>query len=203
MTSSSRPSPRALSGGLSVGSLHAGYAPPPGVYDEMITGDGCLRPHWQQFIAGLERMTDGELERRWRLAGRLLHENGLTYTADLDADRSERPWDLDFIPVVIGAAEWQFLETALIQRARLLELILADLYGPQRLLRDGLLPSAVVLGNPHFLRPCHGVPPRDGRYLHAYAADLGRGPDGRWWVLADRPQAPAGVGLATAHRVLL
>ncbi len=203
MTLPSRPSPRALSGGLSVGSLHAGYVPPPGVYDEMVAADGCLRPHWQQFIAGLESMTDGELERRWRLAGRLLHENGLTYTADLDADRSERPWDLDFVPVVIGEAEWRFLEEALIQRARLLELVLADLYGPQQLLRDGLLPSAVVLGNPHFLRPCHGVPPRDGRYLHAYAADLGRGPDGRWWVLADRTQAPAGVGFALENRVIL
>lgn len=203
MTLASRPSPRALSGGLSVGSLHAGYVPPPGVYDEMIAADGRLRPHWRQFITGLERMTDGELERRWRLAGRLLHENGLTYTADLDADRSERPWDLDFVPVVIGAEEWRFLETALIQRVRLLELIIADLYGPQRLLRDGLLPSAVVLGNPHFLRPCHGMPPRDGRYLHAYAADLGRGPDGRWWVLADRTQAPSGVGFALENRVIL
>lgn len=203
MTSPSRPSPRALSDGLSVGSLHAGYAPLPGVYDEMVAADGCLRPHWRQFIDGLESMTDGELERRWRLAGRLLHENGLTYTADLDADRSERPWDLDFVPVVIGASEWRVLEEGLIQRARLLDTILADLYGPQRLLRDGLLPSAVILGNPHFLRPCHGVRPRDGRYLHAYAADLGRGPDGRWWVLADRTQAPAGVGFALENRVIL
>lgn len=193
----------ASSTGLSAGNLHKGYAPLAGVYDEMVAADGCLRPHWRQFIDGLGSMTDAELARRWRLAERLLHENGLTYTADVDPGRNERPWNLDFMPVVIGASEWRALEDGLIQRARLLDAMLADLYGAQLLLRDGQLPAAVVLGNPHFLRPCHGVRPRDGRYLHVYAADLGRGPDGRWWVLADRTQAPSGVGFALENRVVL
>ena len=183
--------------------LHELYRPLPGIHDEMIAADGSIRPHWARFLDGLEDMSDGELGRRWRLAERLLHENGLTYTADASADRSDRPWDLDFVPVLIGADEWRMLEQGLIQRARLLNAILADLYGPQTLLRDGQLPAAVVLGNPQFLHPCHGFRQRGGLYLHVYAADLGRGPDGLWWVLADRTQAPSGVGFALENRVIL
>ncbi|MGE5442560.1 MAG: circularly permuted type 2 ATP-grasp protein [Bacteroidota bacterium] len=182
--------------------LHERYRPPPGTYDEMIAADGSIRPHWARFLDGLEGMSEGELARRWRLAERLLHENGLTYTADATT-HADRPWDLDFVPVLIGADEWRMLEQGLIQRARLLNAILADLYGPQTLLRDGHLPAAVVLGNPQFLRPCHGFRPRDGLYLHVYAADLGRGPDGLWWVLADRTQAPSGVGFALENRIIL
>jgi uncharacterized circularly permuted ATP-grasp superfamily protein/uncharacterized alpha-E superfamily protein len=180
--------------------LHDLYVPLPGVYDEMVAQDGCLRPHWRRFIDGLEAMPESELGKRWRLAERLLHENGLTYTADA---RSDRPWELDFVPVVIDATEWRALERGLIQRARLLNAILADVYGPQRLLKEGHLPAAAVFANPHFLRACHGVRPRDGIFLHVYAADLGRGPDGRWWVLADRTQAPSGVGFALENRVVL
>ena len=169
----------------------------------MLASDGSIRPHWARFLDGLTDMSDGELARRWRLAERLLHENGLTYRGDARTAHSDRPWDLDFVPVLIDADEWRALEVGLIQRARLLNAILADLYGPQTLLHDGQLPAAVVLGNPQFLRPCHGFQPRGGLYLHVYAADLGRGPDGCWWVLADRTQAPSGVGFALENRIIL
>lgn len=203
MTPRDHPSQGSSASSRSLGRLLEDYAPLPGIYDEMMGSDGQLRPQWRQFIDGLQSLTEVELARRWRLAARLLHENGLTYTAQLDAQRDERPWNLDFVPVVIGDSEWRTLEEGLIQRARLLNAILADVYGEQHLLRDGCLPAAVVLGNPHFLRPCHGVRPRGGRFLHIYAADLGRGPDGRWWVLADRTQAPSGVGFALENRVVL
>lgn len=179
------------------------YEPLPGVHDEMMGADGHVRPHWQGFLRALMNMGEADRAKRWRLAERLLHENGLTYTADLASGSSERPWSLDFVPLVIDHAEWRVLEEGVIQRARLLNAILADLYGPQRLLRDGHLPPAMVLGNPHFLRACHGVRPRDGLFLQVYAADLGRAPDGRWWVLADRTQAPSGVGFALENRVVL
>ncbi|MBK8174695.1 MAG: circularly permuted type 2 ATP-grasp protein [Rhodospirillales bacterium] len=192
---------------LRAGRLHDTYTPLPGVYDEMVSADGCLRPHWRQFIDGLESMSESELGKRWRLAERLLHENGLTYTADVGSGGSGgyagRPWNLDFVPLVIDASEWRALEAGIIQRAQVLNAILADLYGPQTLLRDGLLPPAVVLGNPQFLRPCHGIRPRNDVYLHIYAVDLGRAPNGRWWVLADRTQAPSGVGFALENRVVL
>jgi uncharacterized circularly permuted ATP-grasp superfamily protein/uncharacterized alpha-E superfamily protein len=184
-------------------SLLRSYRPLPGVYDEMMTGNGVVRPHWATFIAGLEAMPKRELEDRWRGAARLLHEHGLTYAADAVSDAHRRPWQLDFVPALLQAGEWRALESGLMQRARLINAVLADLYGPQRLLHDGHLPPALLFANPHFLRPCHGIPPRRGPFVQVYAADLGRGPDGRWWVLADRTQAPSGVGFALENRIVL
>jgi len=175
----------------------------PGIHDEMLAPDGRLRAHWRGFVAGLEKMSPEGLESRLRKADRLLRENGLTYSITTAAEGAERPWELDFVPMVLPAAEWNHLETGLIQRARLLNAILADLYGPRQLLRDNHLPAALIFANPHFLRPCHGIEPRDGIYLHLYAADLGRAPDGRWWVLADRTQAPLGTGYALENRIVL
>lgn len=180
-----------------------GYAPIPGCYDELRDHDGTVRPHWQPFVAGLAAMSLDEIDRRWRMAERLLHENGLAYTGHSESDAADRPWALDFVPVVIDQTEWRALERGLIQRARLLNAILADLYGPQRLLREGDLPSSLLFANPHFLRPAHGIRPKSGVFLHLYAADLGRGPDGRWRVLADRAQAPTGAGYALENRVVL
>lgn len=176
------------------------YQPLRGLYDEMIGDDRQVRPHWRQFIRTIDSLPSRELSRRWRQAERLLHENGLTYTLD---PGSERPWELDFVPLVLSGDEWREIEAGLVQRARLLNAILADLYGPQALLREGRIPAALVFGNPHFLRPCHDITPRDGTYLHFYAADLGRGADGRWRVLGDRTQAPSGVGYALENRIVL
>lgn len=181
----------------------AEYAPLPGAYDEMMTESGEIRPHWSRFLAGLEALPAGELARRWRSAERLLHENGLTYSADVAFDGTDRPWILDFAPLLISAAEWRHLTSGLLQRARLLNMILADAYGEQKLLRDGHLPAAAVLGNSHFLRPCHGILPRQRMFLHLYAADLVRGPDGRWRVVSDRTQAPSGSGFALENRIVL
>lgn len=179
------------------------YRALPGVFDEMMTAEGVVRPHWRTFIDGLEAMPEHELSDRWRGAARLLHEHGLTYAADTFVDSPSRPWQLDFVPALMQAGEWRALETGLIQRARLINAVLADLYGPQRLLRDGHLPPALLYANPHFLRPCHGIPPRRGPFMQVYAVDLGRGPDGRWWVLADRTQSPSGVGFALENRIVL
>ncbi len=183
------------------GGLLRSYRPQAGTHDEMIGADGHIRPHWRRFVEVLDGLPHRELLRRWRLAGRLLHENGLTYT--LDPAAGDRPWELDFVPMAIDAGEWRQIEQGLIQRARLLNAILADLYGAQTLLKSGALPAALAYGNPHFLRPCHGIKPRDGVFLHMYAADLGRGADGRWRVLADRTQAPSGLGYALENRIVL
>lgn len=188
---------------ITKGGLCAGYAPLDGVYDELMTPDLAVRPHWRALISALEAIPAGDLAKRWRLAERLRHENGLTYTIEPDADVTNRPWDLDFVPLVLDPSTWETLERGLMQRARLLNTILADLYGPQKLLRDGDLPAVLLFANPHYLRPCRHLPARDGVYLHNYAADLGRGPDGRWWVLADRTQSPSGLGYALENRIVL
>lgn len=188
---------------IATGDLCAGYAPLEGVYDELMTPELAVRPHWQALIAALGAIPASDLAKRWRLAERLRHENGLTYTIEPEADNANRPWDLDFVPLVLGPSDWQTLERGLVQRARLLNTILADLYGPQKLLSDGDLPAVLLFANPHYLRPCRHLPARDGVYLHNYAADLGRGPDGRWWVLADRTQSPSGLGYALENRIVL
>lgn len=181
--------------------LYAGYAAAPGVYDEMVTSEGALRPHWRDFVAGLATMDDRQRARGKAAAERMIHENGITY--DIHADGAARPWDLDLVPLLIPADDWRRLEAGLIQRANLLNAILADLYGPQRLLKENHLPAPLVFASPSFLRPAHGIAAPNGVYLHAYAADLGRAPDGRWWVLNDHTDAPSGSGYSLENRIVL
>src|ERR1700720_3041458 len=170
--------------------LSAGYPQTEGVYDEMSAAPGVLRPHWDQFINSLSALGGHELGWRWQTARQRIRGNGVTYNVYGDPQGMDRPWNLDPIPLMIRPSEWSQLEAGLIQRARLLNLILADLYGPQKLLRDGQIPPALVFANPGFWRPCHGVRVSGNTYLHLLAVDLARGPNGEWWVIADRTQAP-------------
>jgi len=173
------------------------------VYDEMLAGPGVLRPHWETFIRALDAMGAEELPRRWEHARRTIRENGVTYNVYGDPRGTNRPWELDTIPLLIPAEEWRALEEGLIQRARLLNFIVADLYGRQDLLSEGHLPPGLVFANPAFLRPCHGFPVPGSIYLHHLAVDLARSSDGQWWVLSDRTQAPSGTGYALENRVVL
>jgi uncharacterized circularly permuted ATP-grasp superfamily protein/uncharacterized alpha-E superfamily protein len=183
--------------------LTVGYRPPPGVYDEMSAAPGVLRPHWDALIGAMSALGAEELARRWKIARQRIRENGVTYNIYGDPQGMDRPWSLDSIPLLIPPAEWHALEAGLIQRARLLNHILADLYGTQQLLRGGHLPPALVFANPGFWRPCHGISPATGPYLHLLAVDLARSPDGQWWVLSDRTQAPSGAGYALENRIVL
>ena len=134
---------------------------------------------------------------------RILAEHGVSRFVTRNGRGSDEPWQLDLLPVVLGSEEWRELERGLIQRARLLNLILCDLYGIQRLVRNGFLPAPLLFANPGYLRPCQGIPVTERVYLQTYAADLGRSPDGRWWVLADRTQAPTGLGFALENRSVM
>jgi uncharacterized circularly permuted ATP-grasp superfamily protein/uncharacterized alpha-E superfamily protein len=171
-------------------------------YDELVTADGSVRPHWSPLVDSLSAIGHGGLLSRWQEGRRLLHDNGVTYNVYGDPAATDRPWPLDPVPLVINAREWNGIETALRQRATLLNHILADLYGPRRLLRDDLLPPELIFRHDGFLRPCTGVAVPRGIYLHTYAADIARAPDGRWWVLADRTQAPSGAGYALENRLV-
>ncbi|MPY91421.1 MAG: hypothetical protein GEU99_26370 [Luteitalea sp.] len=179
------------------------YQPIDGVFDEMLAGPGKLRAHCEAFVHSLESMGPHEFASRHDNARRAIRENGVTYNVYGDPQGIDRPWELDMVPLVVSADEWSRLEKGLIQRTRLLNLILLDLHGPQRLLRSGLLPPSLALANPAFLRPCHGIRvPRD-IYLHMHGVDLARSPDGQWAVLADRTQAPSGAGYALENRLVL
>src|ERR1700687_1483067 len=183
--------------------LSAGYPQTHGVYDEMSAAPGLLRPHWDVFINSLSALGTQELGRRWQTAKQRIRENGVTYNVYGDPLGMDRPWNLDAIPLMISPTEWQQIEAGLIQRARLLNLILADLYGPQKLLHGGQIPAALVFGNPGFWRSCHGINVRDNTYLHLLAVDLARGPDGEWWVISDRTQAPSGAGYSLENRIVM
>lgn len=179
------------------------YQPLDGVFDEMLAGPGTLRPHCEAFVRSLESMGPQELASRRDSARRAIRENGVTYNVYGDPQGIDRPWELDMVPLLVSADEWSRLEAGLIQRTRLLNSILLDLHGPQRLLRSGVLPPSLALANPAFLRPCHGIRvPRD-IYLHMHGVDLARTPDGQWAVLADRTQAPSGAGYALENRIVL
>jgi uncharacterized circularly permuted ATP-grasp superfamily protein/uncharacterized alpha-E superfamily protein len=183
--------------------LFEGYQPLEGTYDEMLAAPGVLRPHCEGFVRSLEALGRLEFASRGEGARRSLRENGVTYNIYGDPQGVDRPWELDMVPLLISPADWTRLEPALVQRTRLLNLILADLYGPQTLLGTGLLPPSLVFSNPAFLRACHGIRVPHGIHLHLHAVDLARSPDGQWWVLADRTQAPSGAGYALENRIVL
>lgn len=181
----------------------ARYQPLAGVYDELIGPDGEPRAHWKPVLAALADLGPRELDRRFGTADQYLRDSGVFYRVYDDASGAERTWPLSHVPLVIAPGEWRALTAGLIERAGLLELVLKDLFGEASLVRDGLLPAAAFAGSPDFLRPMVGVRPRGGAHLLYYAVDVGRGPDGRWWVLGDRAQAPSGAGYALENRLAM
>ena len=170
------------------------------VWDEMVTGTGRLRPHWQFLMSRLAPLEPAELRERRDEAGRLFRQNGVAYTIYGDPKGAERPWPLDLIPLLIPAEEWRVIEEGAAQRARLLNTLLADIYGAQRVIAEGVLPPSLLHANPGFLRPACGIVPARGIFLHLCAIDLARSPDGQWWVLNDRTQSPSGAGYALENR---
>jgi uncharacterized circularly permuted ATP-grasp superfamily protein/uncharacterized alpha-E superfamily protein len=178
------------------------YAPLPGVADEMVGTDGRVRAVWQRMLASLERMSPDDLANRFARADRYLRDAGVFYRAYGGKETgSERAWPLSHMPVLIDEEEWAALSRGLVQRANLLETIVSDIYGQNRLVAEGILPPALVASNAEFLRPLVGVKPAGGHFLHFCSFEVGRGPDGNWWVLSDRTEAPSGAGFALENRV--
>lgn len=172
-------------------------------YDEMLTAEGEVRSHWRQFFKHLDEAAPEEMHERLEFVDRRILENGVTYNIYADPRGADRPWALDPLPLIIPPNEWAELAAAVAQRAALLNAILADLYGEQNLLSEGMLPPALVYGQQAYLWPCQGVKPPGGIWLHNYAVDLARSPNGRWWVIADRTQAPSGTGYALENRLIV
>lgn len=179
----------------------SGYEPLSGIPDEFVGADGSPRPHWLRYLNALGRLGAQEMEQRFNAADRRIRDMGISYR--VYGETHERTWPLSRLPLLIPDEEWREISAGIVQRAELLDRVLADLYGEGRLVSEGALPAAAVAGSPEFLRPLQGVVPRDGHWLHVYAADIGRGPDGRWWVLGDRAQAPSGLGYALENRLVV
>ena len=182
-------------------SLRGLSSSPASAYDELVTGQKSIRYHWQGILSVI-RALPGGLGERVESARRQLEESGAT--VNLLDDRGAPRWTFDPLPFVVTPDEWSEIESGVIQRARLLDAVLADLYGPQTLLQDQLLPPMLVHANRHFQRPCRvtdgKAPPR---YLAHYAVDLVRLSDGRWHVLADHTEVPSGIGYAIEMRRVL
>src|SRR5580704_5521374 len=181
----------------------AAYRPPAGAFDEMIDGEGRVREHWAQVGQVLDGLGMPELRRRRAEADRLLDDDGVTYNV-FGKHRGVAPrWALDPVPVLVTSEEWAGIESAVIQRAELLNWILTDLYGPRELLRRGWLPPELVFDHPGFLRSCDGIALPGDHQLFTVAVDVARDDEGRSWVLADRTQAPSGAGYAIENRVVM
>lgn len=174
-----------------------------GAFDELYESSGAPRAHWRAFLDGVRRMGAPEFAQRWKEGRRQIEDNGVTYNVYGDQRGASRPWQLDPLPLLIAEPEWAVLEQGLVQRAQLLDLILADLYGEQTLLKRNLLPPEIVFANPSFLRPCFGMSVPGGRWLQLYSSDLARSRDGGWWVVSDRTQAPSGSGYTVENRIII
>ncbi|MFT3763683.1 MAG: circularly permuted type 2 ATP-grasp protein [Pseudoxanthomonas sp.] len=182
-------------------SLLSRYRTLPGQVDELLGEDGNLRPAWRGFVDLLERLPADERAARFARADQYMKDAGVYYRVYGQNAAREREWPLAPVPVLIDENEWRGIGEGLVQRAELLERMFADLMGAQTLVRDGVIPPELIAANPGFLRPLVGIRPRGGHFLHFVAFELGRGPDGRWWVLGDRTQAPSGAGFALENRV--
>lgn len=180
--------------------LHEYRALAAGTHDELISGDGNTRAHWKPFLDSLFSLSKTEQAAMAAALERRVHQIGIAFDIFADPTAPRQRWTVDPIPLLISAAQWNELRPALIQRARLLEAILADIYGPQNLMRNGWIPPSLVYSDPAFLRPCQGIKPRHG-HLQFVAFDVARGADGSWRIIDTHTETPAGVGSALANRV--
>ena len=190
--------------GVKAGAFGDDYRPPATGYDEMRSPAAGVRAHWQDFMASFGALTPDEAARRWELGQSLLGDNGVTYNVHGDPQGLDRPWQLDpMLPVILPSSEWTTIAAAVSQRASLLDAIFADLYGRHSLIAKAMIPASLLYANPAYLRPCQGWTPPGKRYLHFYAADMARGTDGRWRVVTDRTEVPAGTGYALENRTIV
>ena len=185
--------------------LHGGKAGATAPQAEALPGTAAASPRvgepWLQFFHHLGADGLGDLNQRSASLERQIRDNGVTYNVYADAGGPQRPWSLDLFPLIVTPESWQQIESGVLQRVRLLDRVMADVYGPQNLLARGLLPPALVQGHPGYLRSMHGAAPVGGTHLHIAAFDLARGPDGGWWLVSQRTQAPSGLGYLLENRL--
>ncbi|MDV6291932.1 MULTISPECIES: circularly permuted type 2 ATP-grasp protein [Rhodococcus] len=186
-------------------SLRARYAHRGPEFDELFDPAGDVREHWAELAEGLQARGPQALARYRQRVRRLVDNHGITYTP-VDARTEEtgpaapHRWELDGVPFVLSADDWGTLEQGLLQRSRLLDTLLADLYGPMRTLREGLLPPQLVFGHRGYVRAAHGLSLPGPHQLFVHAIDVARARDGRFRVVRDHTQAPSGAGYALADR---
>ena len=171
--------------------------------DEMATDQGKIHSHWERIARYYEQIGSEKMRQFQEEVSRQLRENGVTYNVYGDPDGMNRPWILDPVPMVFNSEEWERIEKGLIQRTQLLNLILKDLYGDQKLIKEGLLPFELIYNHKGFLRQAHDIQLEGEQQLIQYSSDLARGPNGMMWVLHDRTDAPSGAGYTFENRAAM
>jgi uncharacterized circularly permuted ATP-grasp superfamily protein/uncharacterized alpha-E superfamily protein len=174
-----------------------------GHFDELRGNSSSLLPHWKTFFEQLGPSGLSDLDQRTLELNRQVRDNGITYNVYADEFGPQRPWSVDLFPLIISPESWQEIQSGVLQRAKLLEGIIKDIYGPQTLLKEGLIPPALVHGHPGYLRSMNGAKFHNRKHLHIIAFDLARAPDGKWSVLSQRTQAPSGLGYLLENRNLI
>ncbi|SHJ38381.1 Uncharacterized conserved protein, circularly permuted ATPgrasp superfamily [Maribacter aquivivus] len=168
--------------------------------DEMYSLNNGMKPYWNKLLTEFDTLGITGLTARQKDIDWLLSENGVTYNVYNDPKGLHRPWNLNVVPFMLHQDEWTKVEAGLKQRAELLNLVLKDVYGERKLIKNGIVPYEVIYGHRGFLRQCSGMELKIEQYLSIYAADLCRGTDGRLWVVNDRTEAPSGMGYALENR---
>ena len=187
--------------GSTLTSFLENYKSKPGTFDELMTSEGQIRAHWQTFSDKFSLINTEEQKKLSEKLKRLVHENGLAHDVFSDPDGKAQPWQIDLVPVVISADEWQWLSKAVSQRARLFNELLKDIYSEQKLMQDGSIPARMVFSDTSFIKPCMNVLD-DHEPLYFFAVDVARNYDGSWRVIDSHTETPAGLGFAIANRVV-
>ena len=126
--------------------LFDSYAPLPGAYDETVSDDGSPRAHARRVHAMLQALSVREFSRCQSLAELSLFNQGVTFSVYSDTQGTEKIFPICLAPRVIGAQEWKQVEAGLAQRIAALNCFLDDMYGEQRILRQGVVPADLILG---------------------------------------------------------
>lgn len=178
---------------------HADYRAADNTWDEMYV-DGRIREPYQKVVEFLQQLPAGELAQKEEMARRLFMSQGITFTVYSSGEGIEKIFPFDIIPRIITAAEWDFIDRGIKQRLRALNLFLKDIYHNQFILKDGVVPAAMVYSCPHFLREMHGFPVPHDIYVHISGIDLIRNNDGSFYILEDNLRTPSGVSYMLENR---
>ncbi|HEY8589477.1 MAG TPA: circularly permuted type 2 ATP-grasp protein [Naasia sp.] len=170
-------------------------APPRPAFDEMFDGDD-IRGGYREIHSALARMTQEELRGRTEALASSYLAQGVTF----DFAGEERPFPLDAVPRVIPQDEWTTVEAGVKQRVRALEAFLEDVYGPQRAVRDGVIPASLLTSSSNFHREAAGIESANGVRIHVSGIDLIRDEAGAWRVLEDNVRVPSGVSYVISNR---
>ncbi len=176
---------------------------PGAYYDELFAAPGQPRPGAEFLVQRLASLSEGELLRRQQAAERAFVSKGITFNVYGSEDGIEKVWPFDIIPRIVEAADWQLIERGLEQRLRALNLFIGDIYGPQAILRDGVIPEHVIHTAKGYHRACIGLKPPHGLWCHIAGIDLVRDGDGRFYVLEDNLRVPSGVSYMLSNRLLM